>query len=131
MSDERLDRIEATQDRLIAGQAKLEAGQAKLEAGQAKLETGQAKLEAGQAQLEAGQEKLGADVAALGREMRVLHEDVVDRIRALADPGEILRREIRAGDTRVYESLDQRVQPLELTVREHSQDIARLKKRRR
>ena len=60
--------------------------------------------------------------------MRMLHEDVIDRIRSIADPTQAIRREFKAADEEVLESVNRRLDPLELTVRDHS---AQLAKRRR
>ncbi len=72
-----------------------------------------------------------AQIANHHNEMLVLHEDVVGRIKALADPDPSIDRRIAAGDAAVREELTARVDPLELVVREHSADIDRLKNRRR
>lgn len=103
MSDERLGRIETIQDQLLAGQARLESHVAGLE----------------------------SRVTDLDRHMRVLHEDLVDRITAIADPTAMLRREIREGDAAVREDLTRRLDPLELVVRDHSATLARLRNPRR
>jgi len=85
-------------------------------------------LKAGQTRLGARLEELDSD---LRRHMLVLHEDLVDRIKTIADPSASLRREIAAGDAAVREDLSRRIDPLELTVRDHSADLGRLRNRRR
>jgi hypothetical protein len=100
MSEERLARIESTLHDLVRGQETLEK------------------------RLTALDERTGE----LRTHMGVLHEDVIDRIQAIADPTHLLRREMRAGDAAVLEACDRRLTPLELAVREHSTE---LKKRRR
>jgi exonuclease VII small subunit len=106
---ERLDHIEGRLDRVEAGQTRLESGQAQLESGQAKLESGQAKLESGQAKLESGQDELR-------RHMYVLHEDVIDRIKAIPTDGPT-KAEMKQGFDELREVIGRRLDPLEAAVR--------------
>ena len=80
--------------------------------------------------LRAGYEELRVEVRDLGHQMRVLHEDVIERIKAISDPTDWLRREMKAGDDVVRDEMLRRIEPLELTVRDHSAELSRLKKRR-
>jgi chromosome segregation ATPase len=133
-------KLEAGQARLEAGQAKIEArvgtletGQAKLEGGQARLEGGQAKIEAGQTRLEArigtlekgqaeiqdGQLKLAREVRAgqqqLHDQMLVLHEDVLDKLKAL-DPKPLIEateRKLTALIEERHEQVNRRLEPVE------------------
>jgi chromosome segregation ATPase len=74
---------------------------------------------------------LRTDVTGLRHYMGVIHEDLIDRIRASAEPVELLRREFRSGLEQLRADTDQRLRPLEVVVTEHSKDIASLKSRRR
>jgi hypothetical protein len=49
----------------------------------------------------------------LGHQMRVLHEDTIDRIKALAPDLEPIRREFKAADTELRQGIDRRLSPLE------------------
>ena len=56
---------------------------------------------------------LRQEIADLGQQMRVLHEDTIDRIAALAPDFEPIRREFTDADARLHEKIDQRLTPLE------------------
>jgi chromosome segregation ATPase len=73
---------------------------------------------------------LKTDVTGLRHYMGVIHEDLIDRIRASAEPVELLRREFRSGLEQLRADTDQRLRPLEVVVAQHSKDIAGLKRRR-
>jgi hypothetical protein len=124
MSEERFDRLENRVDAVAAGVAELKTDVAELKTGVAGLKTGVAELKTGVAGLKtdvaglktgvaglktstAGLETGGASlrvhvqantaaIAELRRHMGMLHEDVIDRIRALKED-DSLRREMRAG----------------------------------
>lgn len=59
----------------------------------------------------------GREVGGLRRYMGVLHEEVLDRITALAFDPAPLRREFQAGDMAVREELTRRIEPLEASIR--------------
>jgi hypothetical protein len=71
--------------------------------------------------LTSGQEALRLDVQGLGREMRVLHEDTIDKIVALAPDFAPIRREFTEADRVVRDDMDRRLVPLEAAVRSISQ----------
>ena len=73
----------------------------------------EAKLE----ELVTGQQGLKTDLQDLGRQMRVLHEDTIDRIAALTPDFGPIRREFTAADTRLRDEMDQRLTPLEADAR--------------
>ena len=83
MSEDRLERIESKLDSLAGGQAEMRADIADLKAGQAKQDVAIAQLTKGQEDS--------------NRHMRVLHEDVLERIKDLTFDPEPLRREFRVG----------------------------------
>lgn len=60
----------------------------------------------------------------------VLHEDLVERIAASSERNAISREEFRLAIAELTENFGRRIDPLELTVREHSVDIATLKRMR-
>jgi predicted nuclease with TOPRIM domain len=92
-ADAGLDAIESRLDRLEAGQAELKAGQAELKAGQTDLR------------------------AELKHEMHVLHEDVIDRIKAL--PTDVpSRAEMRQAFAEQDERIARRLDPLEAALRQ-------------
>lgn len=53
----------------------------------------------------------------LGRQMRVLHEDVIDNIKALAPDFAPIRREFKAADDQLHEEFDRRLTPVEAALR--------------
>ena len=55
--------------------------------------------------------------ADLGHQMRVLHEDTIDKIKALGPDLEPIRREFRAADAKQFEDIDRRLRPLESEAR--------------
>jgi len=72
------------------------------------------RLEAGQAELKAGQTELRAE---LKHEMHVLHEDVIDRIKAL--PTDVTSRaEMRQAFAEQDERIARRLDPLEAALRQ-------------
>jgi len=77
---------------------------------EAKLE----ELAAGQLDLK---RELKTDIQDLGRQMRVLHEDTIDRIAALAPVFGPIRREFAEADARLRDEIDQRLTPLEAQMR--------------
>jgi hypothetical protein len=60
---------------------------------------------------------LRQEIADLGRQMRVLHEDTIDRIAALAPDFGPVRREFAEADARLRDEIDQRLTPLEAQMR--------------
>ena len=110
--------------------AELKAGQAELKADVAELKTGQAELRADVAELKTGQAELRSDVTELKtsvgrlesgqdelrRHMHVLHEDVVDRIKAIPTNGPT-RAEMTRGFEELREVIGRRLDPLEAAVR--------------
>jgi hypothetical protein len=60
---------------------------------------------------------LAQDVSQFRNDMHVLHEDLVDRIAALAPDYAPIRREFQQGDAEVKESLLRRIEPLEAAER--------------
>lgn len=109
--------LSAGQTKLTSGYTDLVSGQAKLVAGQAKLVAGQAKLGATVDELSTGQAKLGAALADLGHQMRLLYEDTIERIKALAPDYDPLRQEFKAADAQLKEGIDRRLTPLEAEAR--------------
>jgi hypothetical protein len=128
--DARLDRLEHGQEALRAGQEALRVGQDGLVAGQESLAArqdsladkqdnliaGQELLFAGQKSLVAGYDRLSGEITDLRRHMGVLHEEVLDRIQALAYDPEPLRREFRTADEGLLEELTRRIEPLEVAI---------------
>lgn len=91
------------------------------------LRTDVQELRAGQNELRADFTTLRTEVRDMGHLMRVLHEDVIECIKAIPDPTETIRREMKAGFAELREEMNRRIDPLELTVRDHSIELARLK----
>jgi tetrahydromethanopterin S-methyltransferase subunit G len=61
--------------------------------------------------------ELRQEIADLGRQMRVLHEDTIDRIAALAPDFGPIRREFTEADARLHDKIDRRLAPLEAQAR--------------
>jgi hypothetical protein len=64
---------------------------------------------------------LDHQVSDLGHQMRVLHEETLDRIKALAPDFSQIRREFRQADADLKESIDRRLDPIELWIRSRDQ----------
>ncbi len=109
MVSERFDRIEEHLDRLEGGHGHLQVGQAALERGQADLHTGQTDLRAAVTRLQSKQDELG-------RHMRVLHEDLIDRIEAIPTDCPT-KAEMKREFAELREAIGRRLDPLEATVR--------------
>ncbi|HXT70410.1 MAG TPA: hypothetical protein VN700_11675 [Vicinamibacterales bacterium] len=60
---------------------------------------------------------LGGQIERLATHMHVLHEDLVDRIKALAPDFQPLRREFMRADDKLRDELDIRLVPLEADLR--------------
>ena len=113
MSEERLARIESKLDGLTGTVETLAGTVATLAEGQAHLQRGQEKLEARVGTLETGQDDLR-------RHMSVLHEDVIDKMRAL-DPAPLIaatERRLRALIDDRHEEVLRRLDPIEVSVQE-------------
>lgn len=74
--------------------------------------------------LQATEERLSEDIREtrarcddLGHQMRVLHEDLVDRIKALAPDYDVIDGKIARGDAEVRTYLLRRIEPIEAAVR--------------
>jgi len=91
MSEERFDRIEQRLDR----------------------------LETGQARLETGQQALTTRVDDLHHQMLILHEKVIDQIKAIPDPVPQLERMMDTKIEGLREEIGRRLDPLEAVVRRH------------
>jgi len=57
---------------------------------------------------------MGSD---LGRQMRVLHEDTIDRIKDLAPDFSPIRREFTEADAKLRDEIDRRLTPIEAAVK--------------
>jgi chromosome segregation ATPase len=124
--DERLDRLEAGQMRLEVGQASLEAGHSGLRADVVRLETtvGGLETKVGGLETKVGgleiavvrlETKVDTNYEQLSHQMRVLHEDAIDRIKAI--PTDVPSRvEMRQWFMEFREDLSRRLDPLEVAV---------------
>jgi chromosome segregation ATPase len=117
--NERFDRIDTRLDRLKAGQDDLRGDVKNLQAGQDSLRSDVRKLQADHGTLR-------TDLEDLGHEMRVLHDEVLDRIKAIPEYSGPTRAEF----AELKEMLGRRLDPLEATVRQHSAEIEHLKQQR-
>jgi len=91
MSEERFDRIEQRLDRLETGQAKLQTGQ----------------------------DGLTTRVDDLHHQMLILHEKVIDQIKAIPDPSAQLERMMDTKIAGLREEIGRRLEPIEGVVRRH------------
>lgn len=66
----------------------------------------------------------------LTRYMRLLHEDMIDRLKGSSERDVVTRAALDEAIATEHEKIDRRLGPLELVVRQHSKDIDRLKGRR-
>jgi uncharacterized coiled-coil DUF342 family protein len=111
------DDLRAQQDDLSAKHDRLSAKQDSLSAKQDNLSAKQDSLLEGHQALRADFADLRSDVQELRRHMGVLHEDIIDRIKALALPVEDIQRQIRAGDAAVRADLGARLDVVEAALR--------------
>jgi uncharacterized coiled-coil DUF342 family protein len=107
MSEERLERIEQ------------ELGGLKTDVAGLKTDVGGLKGEVGG--LREDMTKLQGGLKEFREQMLVLHEDTIDKIKALAPDFDPLRREFREADAKLADALDKRIVPLEVHVRLQSQ----------
>jgi chromosome segregation ATPase len=138
MSEERFAGIESRLDELSQGQQELKGDVRQLKADVRELKVDVNELKADVSGLKADVSGLKADVGGLKtdvgalktdvhdlkagqvdlrRHMSVLHEEVLDRIQALAFDPEPLRREFQAGIAGLREELILRIEPLEAAAR--------------
>lgn len=103
MSEERFKKIETKLDNLGKGQEEL------------KRDVGGLKKDVSGLKKDVNDLKIGQ--VELRRHMGVLHEEVLDRIQALAFDPEPLRREFKAGISDLREELVRRIEPLEAAAR--------------
>ena len=129
MANEQFAEIRARLDELMSGQAELrremhsgfEQVRGEMRAGHEEL---RGEMRAGHEELRgemrAGHEELRGEMREVAHQMRVLHEDTIDRIAALAPDFEPIRREFKAGDAELREDIDRRLTPLEAAMRRRS-----------
>ena len=116
-------RIEGMLGLVLEGQADLKPRVVRLEGGQVELQGGQAELRADVNDLKVGQAELGVAFVDLRRHMGVLHEEVLDSIRALGqDDG--FRLEVRRADSEDRRALADHAAVGDAVDREHSHQLA-------
>jgi chromosome segregation ATPase len=111
MDQQRLERIDSTVQRLDEGFAVLRHDVDVLKVDVAELKVDVAELKDDVGDLKQGQDELR-------RHMLVLHEEVLDRIKALAPDLEPLRREMHEGFADLRRTMNDRLVPLEAYVRQ-------------
>jgi phage shock protein A len=116
MSEERFDRI----DQEIAG----------LKTDVAELKTDVAGLKTDVAGLKTDVAGLKTDFGDLRQHMHVLHEDMMANFAKASERDVVTRSEFHATLAERDERVNRRLDPLELAVRAHSADIAKLKRTR-
>jgi chromosome segregation ATPase len=114
MSEERLARVEAKVDDLQRDVSGLKSDVAELKSDNVGLRSDGASLRAEVADLRREVRTQGEDIR---REMRILHEDVIGRIAALAPDFGPIRREFKQADAELRESIERRLDPLEAAIR--------------
>lgn len=126
MSEERLVGIETRLTSVETGLTSVETRLTSVETRLTSVETGLTSVETRLTSVETKVDDVAAkvdDVAAkvddLGHQMRVLHEDTIDQIKALAPDFGPVRREFTAADAKLREEIDQRLVPLEALARKH------------
>jgi chromosome segregation ATPase len=117
MSEARFARIETRLDELSQGQQELrqDVRQLKTDVTELKADVGGLKADVGGLKADVNELKVGQ--ADLRRHMGVLHEEVLDRIQALAFDPAPLRREFQSGIAGLRQELIQRIEPLETAAR--------------
>jgi len=107
-----------SEERFVAIETRLDSVETKLDSMRQEMREMGQDLRRGMSDL--GQElrgEMNGGLRDLGRQMRVLHEDVIDRIKVLAPDLEPIRREFRAEDANLKDEIDQRLAPLESALR--------------
>lgn len=123
MTEERFDRIDA---RLDGIDARLDSVDTRLDGVDARLDGIDARLGGIDATLASHTTRFDA----LEQRVGVLHEDVIARLAGASERKAVTADQFAAGIAEIKEELGRRLDPLEATVRAHSQDIAELKRRR-
>jgi chromosome segregation ATPase len=118
--DESLNRIDRRFDRVDERVDTLESGQAELQGETTRLST----------EMAAFRTHVDARFEELGRHMRVLHEDALDRIAAVAEHTMAMSARMDQRFDEVLEAIGRRLDPLDATVRDHSARIGRLEQER-
>jgi archaellum component FlaC len=145
MSEARLERIESTVEQFAAGQqmlgVRLDGVETRLDRVETRLDRVETRLDRVETRLDRVEMRLGGVETRLGgvesrvedldRHMHVLHEDVIDRIRSLANPDAITKRDLQRGFDELREAIGRRLDPLEATVRRHTDEIEQLQRRDR
>ncbi|MEI6243625.1 MAG: hypothetical protein WCQ64_01145 [Acidobacteriota bacterium] len=67
---------------------------------------------------------------AVNHRLGVLHEDLLNKIAASTERNAVSRQEFKEAMADMIEKFGRRVDPLEITVRRHSADFAKLKRAR-
>lgn len=130
--EHRLHRLETGQDALRADVAGLKSDVAELKADVGELKSDVAGLKSDVVGLKADVVGLKANVDDLGREMRVLHEDAVERIKAIPEYTGPTRKDfLELRELLQREVIEKRLDPLTAMVRQHHIDIEELKRRHR
>ena len=107
MSEERFSRIET----------KIDGIETKIDGIETKVDGLEAKVDGLEARIGDLDRKIDEKADDLGRQMRVLHEDLVGRIAALAPEYDEIDRRIAEGDNKLREEVLIRIEPLEAAER--------------
>jgi len=115
------ERLSAGLDEVRTGLAEVRTGLDEVRTGLKEVRTDLDELRTSVAELHVGHTELrlatAASIEELGRQMRVLHEDTIERIKALAPDFRPIRREFRAADAALFDEIDRRLTPLEAAER--------------
>ena len=135
-ADERFDRIDRVLDRIegrmggLDGRmggldGRMDGLEGRMDGLEGRMDTFDGRMD----RLETGQRELGDRIETLDDGMHALHEDVVAKIRAVAEFATIVDERMDRRFTEVKEAIAREVDPMKLAIRHHSSEIDRRKKR--
>ena len=127
----RFDRMDARFDDVDARFAAVDVRFAAVDVRFGAIDTRFAGIDARFDRVEARLDGLDARMEELRRHMHVLHEDMITSFAAASERSVVTRDEFHEAFVDLKESIGRRLDPIEMTVRAHSADIAKLKRARR
>ena len=136
--DERFDRIDEWQkeaaqhfDRIDDWQKRADQRFERIEDWQKRADQRFERIDDWQIQADQRFDRIETRIEYVNQRVGVLHEDVLSRIAATGEARLPTKREMDQRFDELHELIARRIDPLEAAVRDHSQEIAALKKKRR
>ena len=111
-------RLENSEQRLTSVEGKVDTLETKVDRLETKVDRLETKVDDLRVEMLSLNDGLRTEMHTLGRQMRVLHEEVLDRIAALSPDYTQIRREFTAADATLRDDMDKRLVPLEAFARQ-------------